>query len=324
MGFGIDLNPIDNAVKVFNAADDLKDKVVETTISTTSTIINSDAAQLAFTSFTLQGQITRIGLEKGLDIAGDGLDVLGGIFGKGKDLIESGIDHVSHPGDPNPPAAQGLTFAESKSASELAYKKHDLKAGDIYKFPDGTEWRVAEVSSNPNTGFRAVALQPVDPTDNRTIVAFSGSDELVDWGNNLGQGAGLPTPQYGEAVAFANKWKQREGDNVILTGHSLGGGLASYASIKTDLHATAINSAPLALDHLGLNPFDALRITQYYVPGEALSVVNKLNPLDVRPGFGIEVQGKDSILDPRSIGSNHSLGNVAPDIPKPTYVRHED
>ncbi len=104
----------------------------------------------------------------------------------------------------------------------------------------------------------------------------------------------------------------------------MGGGLASYASIKTDLHATAINSAPLALDHLGLNPFDALRITQYYVPGEALSVVNKLNPLDIRPGFGIEVQGKDSILDPRSIGSNHSLGNVAPDISKPTYVRHDN
>ena len=48
--------------------------------------------------------------------------------------------------------------------------------------------------------------------------------------------------------------------------------------------------------------------------------MNKANPLDIRPGFGIQVQGKDSILDPRSIGSNHSLDNVAPDIDAPKYV----
>ena len=107
---------------------------------------------------------------------------------------------------------------------------------------------------------------------------------------------------------------------MILTGHSLGGGLAPYASIKTDLHATAVNSAPLALNHLGLNPLDALRITQYYVPGEALSILNEANPLDIRPGFGIEVQGRNSILDPRSIASNHSLDNVAPGIPAPKYI----
>ena len=245
--------------------------------------------------------------------------------GKGIDILHDGFDRVTHPGDPTPPAAQGLTFAETKSASELAYKRNDLKAGDVYEFPDGTRWRVAEVSNNSATGFRAVALQQLDangnlPSNPRTVVAFSGSDEGVDWLNNAGQGLGLPTPQYDEAVAFANKWKAKEGNDVILTGHSLGGGLASYAALKTDLHATAINSAPLALDHLGLNPFDALRITQYYVPGEALSVLNKANPLDIRPGFGIAVQGKDSILDPRSIGSNHSLGNVVPDIPKPKKV----
>ena len=123
-----------------------------------------------------------------------------------------------------------------------------------------------------------------------------------------------------EAVDFANKWKATDGDNVILTGHSLGGGLASYASIKTDLHATAVNAAPLALNHLGLNPFDALRITQYYVPGEALSAVNAANPLDIRPGNGIEVQGRNSILDcvqsaviTRSIMSR-------PDIAAPKYI----
>lgn len=287
---------------------------------------------VALESLRLQGDVTRIGLEKILGFskgaADFGLDILGDGFNKGKDIVEGGVDlaqagfdRATHPGDPNPPAAQGLSFAETKSASDLAYKKYDLETGDIYKFPDGKQWRVAEVNSNPQTGFRAVALQPVDANDHRTVLAFSGSDEGVDWVNNFEQGAGLASAQYGEAAAFADKYKQNgDGRDVILTGHSLGGGLASYASIKTDLPATAVNSAPLALNHLGFNPADALRITQYYVPGEALSVVNKANPLDVRPGFGIAVQGKDSILDPRSIGSNHSLSNVAPDIAAPKKV----
>ena len=270
-------------------------------------------ADAAVVSLKFQAGVTRIGLEKAFDFSRD-------TAGKGLDLVRNGFDRVTHPGDPNPPAAQGLTFAETKSASELAYKRNDVKAGDIYRFPDGKQWRVAEVSDNPQTGFRAVALKPVDENDKRVIVAFSGSDEGVDWGDNIRQGVGLSTAQYNSAVDFANKWKASDGNNVILTGHSLGGGLASYASIKTDLRATAVNSAPLSLNHLGLNPFDALHITQYYVPGEALSIVNKANPLDIRPGFGLQVQGKDSILDPRSIGSNHSLGNVAPAIPAPVKV----
>lgn len=337
MGFSIP-NPIDVVKSGAGHLADAGGAVINTTKNVVETGIDVietgvDATKTAAVkTYQFQEAVVRFGLEKSLqgalfagektvEVTKKGVE----LGARGVDLAQAAFDRASHPGDPNPPAAQGLTFAETKSASELAYKKHDLKAGDVYEFPDGKQWRVAEVSSNPSTGFRAIALQQLDakgnlPSNPRTVVAFSGSDEGVDWLNNVGQGFGLPTPQYKEAADFADKWKQKEGDDVILSGHSLGGGLASYAALKTNLHATAVNSSPLALDHLGLNPFDALRITQYYVPGEALSVLNKANPLDIRPGFGIEVQGKDSILDPRSVGSNHSLDNVAPDIGKPKKI----
>lgn len=319
-------NPINGIKNVVNHVEDAGKAVVKTTVKATETAINVTKTAVGVTehaavgAFRFEASMTKFALQKSFDGARTVASKTAEITGQGINLAGRALDSITHPGNPNPPAAQGLKFSETKSACDLAYKGSNSKVNDVYQFPDGKQWKVVDVQNDPKTGFRAIALKPLDPNDKRVIVAFSGSDEGKDWGDNVKQGLGLSTAQYGEAVDFANKWKASDGNNVILTGHSLGGGLASYASIKTDLHATAVNSAPLALDHLGLNPLDALRITQYYVPGEALSVLNKANPLDIRPGFGIEVQGRNSILDPRSIGSNHSLDNVAPGIPAPKYV----
>lgn len=277
-----------------------------------STVVNDFQTTKNFTvqSFNFAGNVTRAGLEKTWD----------GVQNVGSNVIDfagNSLNALSHPGNPNPPAAQGLEFSETKSASDLAYRANQ---GEVYRFPNGENWQVVDVKDDSNTGFRAIALKSADPNDHRVIVAFAGSRDGNDWKNNFEQAAGLPSAQYSQAVDFANKWKATNGNNVILTGHSLGGGLASYASIRTNLHATAVNAAPLALDHLGLNPFDALRIKQYFVPGEVLTVENSANPLDIRPGFAVEVQGRNSIFDPRSIISNHNLDNVAPNIPAPVRI----
>lgn len=266
----------------------------------------SAAGNVAADAVRFQAAVTRVGLER----AWNGAQAAA-------EFSAVGFGRITHPGDPSPPAAQGLAFSETKSASGLAY---DARLGEVYRFPDGREWQVVDVSDDQQTGFRAIALKSNDPADARVIVAYAGSRDGKDWKANIGQGLGLPTGQYRQAVEFAEKWREHAGGSVILTGHSLGGGLASYASIKTGLRATAVNAAPLALDHLGLNPLAFGRITQYYVPGEALTVLNQNNPLDVRPGHSIAVRGKHSILDPRSIGRNHGLSSVAPDIPAPVKI----
>lgn len=312
-------NPINAAKDAFNKVRDVGETAVKTTVNVTEKAVDvtragiNVAGDAAVNAVKFEASMTKFALNKAFDGAKT-------VTEKGVNLAGRAIDSVTHPGNPNPPGAQGLKFSETKGASDIAYKRTNSKVGDIYQFPDGKQWKVVDVNNDPKTGFRAVALKPMDENDKRVIVAFSGSDDGKDWGDNIKQGAGLSTKQYSAAVDFANKWKATDGNNVILTGHSLGGGLASYAAIKTDLRATAVNSAPLALNHLGLDPRDALRITQYYVPGEALSVLNDANKLDIRPGFGIAVRGRDSILDPRSIGSNHALDHVAPDVSLPKYI----
>lgn len=304
--------------------DNVGDRAAEGARNVGSTVINAGETagrnfvnglevgrDAAIGTMRFQANVTRFGIERTWDLA----------QGAG-DLAGRAINSLTHPGDPNPPAAQGLTFAETKGASQLAYSAN---VGETYRFPDGTTWNVVDVQDDPQSGFRAIALKPTDPADRRTIVAFAGTQDGTDWRNNIQQGLGLPSRQYSQAVDFANKWRAIDGNNVRLTGHSLGGGLASYASIRTNLPATAVNAAPLALNRFSLNPFenrrDAARITQYYVPGEALTAFDDAAVSNVRPGNSIAVRGRGSILDPRSVLGNHGIENVAPDIPLPVRVR---
>ena len=314
-------NPIDAVKSAYNHVEDAGEAVVKTTVNVSEAAFNA-TENAAVSAFHFEAAVTKFALNKTFDGAKTVAATTVNLADKGIDFVGDGFDRLTHPGDSNPLAAQGLEFSETKSATNLAY---DAKAGESYKFPNGEHWKVVDVSEDKDSGFRAVALQSADPNDKRTIVAFAGTDPTSgkDWIADGAQGLGLPTAQYKEAVDFADKWKAAAGDNVILTGHSLGGGLASYASIQTGLKATALNSAPLAINHLGGNPLSSSvrnnpNITQYYVPGEILTVIDDENPLDARPGNQIAVEGKHSILNPAAVILNHLGGSAAPDIAGPT------
>lgn len=323
-----DLNPINAGRSFINAADDVKDFAVETTVETTVNIVETtqDAKDIAVGTFRMQGSMMRFGLEKTLDFTQErAVDAT--LFGvRSFNNVRNFFDRIdTTPGASNPPAAQGLDFSETKGASKLAY---DAKLGEVYKFPDGKQWTVVDVQENQGffqSGFRAIALR----NGNEVIVAFAGTDPKSpgDIANDIAQGIGFAPAQYRMAAAFAQKWESTVGtDNVKLTGHSLGGGLAAYASIRTGVRATTVNSAPLALTNLGGNPLSGdvrnnPNITHYYVPGEVLTALDISNPLDNRPGNTIAVEGKTSILNPLSTFQNHSLGSVAPDIALPEKVR---
>lgn len=270
-----------------------------------------------------QAAVVRAGLEKTVD----------GIARFGSNVIQkfksiAGQVAVNAIGSAHPKDAQGMSFAETKGASSLAY---DAKKDEIYQFPDGKQWKVDDVAEDKKSGFRAISLKSLDPNDKRTIVAYAGTNpkSLKDWKTDVAQEFGFQTRQYTLADEFAKKVMAKDGDNVILTGHSLGGGLASYASIQNGLRATGLNSAPLSPHSLGGNPvFDRNlknnpRISQYYVPSEILTDVDKLNPFSIRPGEQIPIRGKYPTITMPGLpdlifsGLNHTTGNCVPDVPLP-------
>lgn len=121
------------------------------------------------------------------------------------------------------------------------------------------------------------------------VVAFRGTDqwfgpEGADIKANGGQALGLTTEQYQQAILLARRAVEAFGKgNVIFTGHSLGGGLASAAMLATGAPGVTFNAAGLSDNTLrSLNPGktpNAIReelagsgqIRRYNVEGELLT-----------------------------------------------------
>ena len=121
------------------------------------------------------------------------------------------------------------------------------------------------------------------------VVAFRGTDqwfgpEGADIKANGGQALGLTTEQYKQAITLAQSAVRAFGKgNVIFTGHSLGGGLASAAMLATGAPGVTFNAAGLSDNTLrSLNPGktpNAIReelagsgqIRRYNVEGELLT-----------------------------------------------------
>jgi hypothetical protein len=97
----------------------------------------------------------------------------------------------------------------------------------------------------------------------------------------LQQGVGLTPNNYRSALALGSKLALVTNANITITGHSLGGGLASAAAIASGRNATTFNSAGLSEstirqarnihDAAGVTTSD--NVTAYYVRGEILSTL---------------------------------------------------
>ncbi len=127
------------------------------------------------------------------------------------------------------------------------------------------------------------------------VVAYRGTD---DWGlspsgdadDNALQGLGFESGQYRDAVALAEAAQRAFGDgNVAFTGHSLGGGLASAASLATGVPGVTFNASGLSdqtLESLGFNP-NAVResaaesgqLRRYIVNGDPLNAAQQDVPI---------------------------------------------
>lgn len=200
-----------------------------------------------------------------------------------------------------------LDLGTTKGVCDIAYEGVE---GDRYRFPDGSIWRIGDDRGTWTSGFKGIVVAP-ERGATKTVLAFAGTDSLLDVIVDAAQVTGQLPAQYIQALAWAQELSRTEGSRLVLAGHSLGGGLAAYSSVATGLPACTVNPAPLvgaiSLDSLGANE----QITNY-IGNEFVSSSPGRNP-----GTDIEVPTSGGFL---GFFSDHLLANIAPGIALPVKL----
>ena len=145
-------------------------------------------------------------------------------------------------------------------ASSMVYD--DNTGGLLEKF---------RIDYDPQDGFGAALYKMGDTY----MLAFRGTDQLADMAANAKQAAGLKASQYEQAIKLARRVHKATGGNVIIVGHSLGGGLASAGSYATGARAITFNAAGLHSRYRQGQPGD---IRAHYIVGDPLSAAQDRNP----------------------------------------------
>lgn len=192
----------------------------------------------------------------------------------------------------------------------------------------GIEMSDAEIRTRlqpPDSGFRAEIYVPdksMFGENAKPVLVFKGSTgEIVDPGapngrresggedflNNGQQGIGMRSDYYDRAMQLGALLNQKTGGNFEISGHSLGGGMASAASAVTGVRATTFNAAGLHPDTAsryakdnGLPTFNPQHtVHTYQTSGEVLNdVQNGLQRLNEhqRNGYGLLANETSKLL----------------------------
>lgn len=141
-----------------------------------------------------------------------------------------------------------VTLDTTKQRLEKDFEFYQTKINqkaDLLKKAGLERLSLPKLDREPWGGFYAELYQ--ERSSGETILVFRGTSSPLDWVNNIWLGLDLlklEAPHYTSARELAQALV-RAGRKPMLTGHSLGGGLAQYAAVKFGLRAVAFNSSPL-------------------------------------------------------------------------------
>jgi hypothetical protein len=221
-----------------------------------------------------------------------------------------------------------------------------IMAGDVYK--DGsrllkdTDWRPLTSSggiedeaiaraidainsfntqNNNNSGFYA-QIYKNELTGEYTL-AFRGTEmtSLTDWKNNIQQGFSTFSEQYAFAASIG-ECLSRSDAKINIVGHSLGGGLATVAGLKTGFPTYTYNQADISqgtVDRYRLDVSKTDNITAHYVEGEILTALqsetreyNTLIPLGNKVKTGSIIATEESAILTAVSKTGDAVGAVVP------------
>jgi hypothetical protein len=144
---------------------------------------------------------------------------------------------------------------------------------------DGLGFAENDIFYDPTDGFAANLTRVGEGEDAQWILAFRGTeiDDLEDVKTNVVQALLGRSPQYDQAVELATRVQEALGDDVLVGGHSLGGGLATAAAYATGWRAITFNAAGLHSRYREEGtPGD---IRAHYIVGDILTTLQGMTPL---------------------------------------------
>jgi filamentous hemagglutinin family protein len=147
---------------------------------------------------------------------------------------------------------KGITEAEKRQLRDYQIQLNGVTneimlAAAVYDFtlPPPEGYVLIDHEDSSPTGFASAIYQNI--TSQKYVIAFRGTEKtsIVDWITDIEHVKKVPL-QYDEGLSYTIKAIQKYGiDNLSMVGHSLGGGIAMYASANTGVSATTFNPAKL-------------------------------------------------------------------------------
>jgi hypothetical protein len=173
------------------------------------------------------------------------------------------------------------------------------------------------------SGFHAAIYR--NENTGEMVLVFEGTDMMsrADWLTNGKQGLGLETTQYEMAQRLGQRFDRSfPDDNKMITGHSLGGGLAAYAGLSTgneDIKVITFNASGLHDNTLastngqgGVTRADAEKtVTNFNLDGELLTTLQEGKPVSpvlsiLSPPIGL-ANAALGVAMPDAVGRNHDI-----------------
>lgn len=187
-----------------------------------------------------------------------------------KESVNSGIPTLD---------AANLTYEfENVRVNQGATDNNVLQYVEMYskkKLPPNLQY--LDDFHDDSTGTSGTAF--LDKDSGEVIIAYTGTNPSADIAKDVATDAGGIIMALGnhcdEAFKFYERIRQRYGDNITLTGHSLGGNVAQMVALEYNAPRTVVyNSAPLYLEGL-IKSKD--KIIDYLTPWDSAreKVINK-------------------------------------------------